>query len=72
MSDVTYEIADLAKKTKKIVHFDRLKASVKPRTHALSESDEPKQVSKNESNSADSDVSAVMPITPANAPKATS
>ena len=72
MSDVTYEIADLAKTTKKIVHFDRLtKASVKPRTHALSESDEPEQVIATESDSADYDASVLVPITPAHAPKAT-
>ena len=69
---MTYEIADLAKTTKKIVYSDRLKkASVKPRTHVLSESDKPEQVSETESDSADSDASAVVPITPAHALKAT-
>ena len=40
LSDVTYEILDVARKTKKVVHFDRLKkATVKPRAHILSESE---------------------------------
>ena len=37
--DVKYEIQDMANKTSKVVHFDRLKqATVKPRVHKLSES----------------------------------
>ena len=40
LSDVTYEILDVARKSKKVVHFDRLKkATVKPRAHILSESE---------------------------------
>ena len=39
LSNVTYEIHDMANKTSKVVHFDRLKrATVKPRMHKLSES----------------------------------
>ena len=35
-SDVIYEIQDIANKTNKVVHFDRLKrATVKPRVHKL-------------------------------------
>ena len=34
LSDVTYKIQDMANKTSKVVHFDRLKrATVKPRMH---------------------------------------
>ena len=37
LSDVTYEIQDMANKTSKVVHFDGLKrATVKPRVHKLS------------------------------------
>ena len=37
LSDVTYKIPDMANKTSKVVHFDRLKrATVKPRVHILS------------------------------------
>ena len=40
LSDVTYEILNVGRKTKKIVHFDRLKKStVKPRAHVLSKSE---------------------------------
>ena len=40
LSDVTYEIQDMANKTSKVVHFDCLKrATVKPRVHKLSESE---------------------------------
>ena len=39
LSDVKYEIQDMANKTSKVVHFDLLKrATVKPRVHKLSES----------------------------------
>ena len=34
--DVTYEILDVVRKSKKVVHFDRLKtATVKPKAHIL-------------------------------------
>ena len=40
LSDVTYEILDVGRKTTKIVHFDPLKESiVKPFAHVLSESE---------------------------------
>ena len=45
LSDVTYEILDVGRKTKKIVHFDQLKKSiVKPRAHVLSESEHEDEV----------------------------
>ena len=40
LSDVTYEIQDMANKTSKVVHFDRLKrATVKTPVHNMSESE---------------------------------
>ena len=40
LSNVTYEIQDMANNTSKVVHFDRLKrATVKPRLYKLSESE---------------------------------
>ena len=51
ISDVTYEVHDLSKNSKKIVHFDRLrKAAVRPRRHNLSES-EPEELINSESDS---------------------
>ena len=52
-SDVTYEILDVARKSKKFVHFDRFKkATVKPRAHIFLES-EPEKESSGESESCD-------------------
>ena len=51
ISDVTYEVHDLSKNSKKIVHFDRFrKAAIKPRRHVLSES-EPEELITSESES---------------------
>ena len=63
LSDVTYEILDMARKSKKVVHFDRLKKStVKPRTHLLSES-EPEATSSSESEATDDISIGAEPVT---------
>ena len=57
-SDVSYEILDVAQKSKKVVHFDRFKnATVKPRAHILSESETEKE-SSSETESYDSEAPA--------------
>ena len=59
LSDVTYEILDVARKSKKVVYLDRLKkATVKPRAHLLSES-EPEKESSSETQSYDSEAPAL-------------
>ena len=64
LSDVTYEILDVARKSKKVVHFDGLKkATVKPRAHILSES-EPEKESSSEAESYDSEAPAISATKP--------
>ena len=59
LSDVTYEIEDMANKTSKVVHFDRLKrATVKPRIHKLSES----ELETSSSSAEEDDLSDYAPV----------
>ena len=59
LSDVTYEIEDMANKISKVVHFDRLKrATVKPGIHKQSES----ELETSSSSDEDDDVSDYTPV----------
>ena len=63
LSDVTYEVLDVGRKTNKIVHFDRLKKStVKTRAHVLSENKiEDKMSSKTESTDSETTAAKMTP-----------
>ena len=69
LSDVIYEIQDMANKTSKVVNFDRLKrATVKPRVHKLSESElEPSSSSTEEDDLSDYTPIYRQPAKPVNA-----
>ena len=64
LSDVTYEILDVARNSKKVVNFDRLKkATINPRAHILSEN-QPEKESSIETESYDSEAPALSATTP--------
>lgn len=71
MSDVTYEVMDVARKTRKVVYFDRLmKASVKTKEHILSESDTKESFSNSISSDLDVvDVPLIQPMFASSLPK---